>query len=64
MGGGRLIGLLPTSKDSADLRAAAENPKRGTGKGPRQPELVGAMEAEGSAQDPDVPSKRSVFKGI
>lgn len=38
--------VCPTSKDSPDgetggVGAASENPKRRTGKGPREPELVG-----------------------
>lgn len=59
------MGLSPTSKDSADQETAScdREPEAGNKKGLPEPGLVGIMETEGSAQEPDVPSRRNGFMG-
>lgn len=68
---GGLLGLFPASKDSTDgkqvvceLRPRARTAEARNRKGPQEPALVGAAEAEGLTQEPAVPRERSGFLGI
>lgn len=59
--------LLPTSRDLTDKEAgcvSSRDPNAGNRKGSERTKLVGAMEAERSAQGPGVPGKRSEFLRI